>query len=98
MRGAPQEAPGPVLVSRLALDQEPWRVQAEDALVGLGPAAVPLLVGAARHASPLVRFHAVRALGRIASNCRNRNWPHVSISSGSGVRLPGGRHLTTLQI
>ena len=32
------------------------------------------------------------AFGRMASNWRQRNWPQISISSGSGVRFPGGRH------
>jgi hypothetical protein len=38
------------------------------------------------------------AFGRIAISCRYRNCPQISISSGSGVRLPGGRHFTTLQM
>src|ERR1035441_9160431 len=37
-------------------------------------------------------------LGPIASSCRWRNWPQISISSGSGLRFSGGRHFTTLQM
>ena len=36
--------------------------------------------------------------GRMISICCFRNGTHFSISSGMGVRLPGGRHLTTLAI
>src|SRR5881275_2190179 len=35
--------------------------------------------------------------GRISSTWRKRYGSHVSFSSGTGSRLPGGRHLSTLQ-
>jgi len=54
-----------VLVSRLASDHEPWRLEAEARLVALGAGVVELLAGAVRHASPAVRLHAVHALARI---------------------------------
>ena len=54
-----------VLVSRLASDNEQWRLEAEARLIALGGPAVHLLVGAVRHASPAVRMHAVHALARI---------------------------------
>ncbi|HVE85236.1 MAG TPA: HEAT repeat domain-containing protein [Myxococcales bacterium] len=54
-----------VLVSRLASEHEPWRLEAEARLIALGGAAVELLVGAVRHANPAVRLHAVHALARI---------------------------------
>ncbi len=38
------------------------------------------------------------AFGRIVINCRNKNCPQISISSGCGVRFSGGRHFTTLQM
>ena len=36
--------------------------------------------------------------GWIASICRSRYFPQARISSGNGSLLPGGRHLTTLQM
>lgn len=57
-----------VLVSRLASDHEPWRLEAEARLIALGASAVELLVGAVRHASPAVRLHAVHALARIGDS------------------------------
>ncbi len=54
-----------VLISRLASDQEAWRVDAELRLVELGAPAVEPLVGALGHASPAVRMHAVHALAKI---------------------------------
>jgi len=54
-----------VLVSRLASDNEQWRLEAEARLIALGGPAVHLLVGAVRHASPAVRMHAVHALAMI---------------------------------
>jgi HEAT repeat protein len=54
-----------VLISRLALESERWRLAAENELVQMGAKAVDMLVGALRHANPQVRFHAVRALARV---------------------------------
>ncbi len=34
--------------------------------------------------------------GWMSAICRLRNGVHFSTSSGSGLRLPGGRHLRTL--
>jgi len=36
--------------------------------------------------------------GRIDASCFLRNGSHFSISSGSGLRLPGGRHFKMLQM
>ena len=36
--------------------------------------------------------------GRMRASWRFRNGSHAATSSGSGLRLPGGRHLTTLQM
>src|SRR6185436_19402505 len=36
--------------------------------------------------------------GRIEASCAFKNGSHASISSGSGFRLFGGRHFTTLQM
>ena len=49
------------------------------------------------------RFAAVRPKqtmysGRMISSCRSRNGRQFSISSCSGVRLPGGRHLIVLRM
>jgi HEAT repeat protein len=54
-----------VLISRLASNQEAWRVDAELRLVELGAPAVEPLIGALGHASPAVRMHAVHALSKI---------------------------------
>ncbi len=54
-----------VLISRLASDQEAWRVDAELRLVELGAAAVEPLIGALGHANPAVRMHAVHALAQL---------------------------------
>jgi HEAT repeat protein len=65
MSDIPEHASARVLVSRLALDGERWRHEAEDALVQMGDKAVEVLLGALGHANPMVRFHAVRALCRL---------------------------------
>jgi len=66
MSGEPVDQVKPEqLVSRLASDHEPWRLEAEARLIALGPPAVHLLVGAVKHANPAVRLHAVHALARI---------------------------------
>jgi len=54
-----------LLIARLTSDNEVWRVDAEARLIGLGAAAVPLLLGAMHHASAAVRIHAAHALARI---------------------------------
>ena len=54
-----------LLVSRLAADNEVWRVDAEARLIALGADAVPVLLGALHHAHPAVRIHAAHALSRI---------------------------------
>ncbi len=68
MSEIPEGVSGKVLVSRLALPQERWRTEAEDALVALGESAVDVLLGALHHAEAQVRFHAARALGRIRAS------------------------------
>lgn len=65
MAEIPEHASAKVLLSRFALEQEKWRVEAEDALVALGDTVVDLLIGALGHARPEVRYHAVRALARL---------------------------------
>jgi HEAT repeat protein len=54
-----------LLIARLTTDNEVWRVDAEARLIGLGAAAVPVLIGAMHHASSAVRIHAAHALARI---------------------------------
>jgi hypothetical protein len=40
---------------------------------------------------------ATMTFGSIAASCSCKYGMHVSISTGVGVRLPGGRHFTMLQ-
>jgi hypothetical protein len=37
-------------------------------------------------------------LGWMTPSCSARNGAHAASSSASGLRLPGGRHLTALQM
>ena len=67
MNEVPGHVSEKVLVSRLALPEERWRVDAENALVQMGEKAVDVLIGALGHANPHVRFHAVRALSRLGA-------------------------------
>ncbi|HUB06518.1 MAG TPA: HEAT repeat domain-containing protein [Myxococcales bacterium] len=53
------------IISRLTSDNREWRDQCTALLVQRGAEAVPALLGAMRHASPLVRYHATAALGAI---------------------------------
>ncbi len=85
MSGEPVDQVKPeVLVSRLASDHEPWRLEAEARLIALGGAAVELLVGAVRHANPAVRLHAVHALARIGDS---RGIPAVVGALGDSENL-----------
>lgn len=67
MADVPEHVSEKVLVSRLALPEERWRVEAENALVQMGDKAVDVLIGALAHANTQVRFHAVRALSRLGA-------------------------------
>jgi len=63
---APEEAhPINVIISRLTSDKRTWRDECVALLVARGAEAVPALIGALHHASPLVRYHATEALGAI---------------------------------
>jgi HEAT repeat protein len=73
-----------VLVSRLASDNEQWRLEAEARLIALGPSAVDLLIGASRHARPSVRLHAVHALAIIGDA---RGIPVVVAALGDSENL-----------
>ncbi len=53
------------IISRLTSDSREWRDQCTQLLVDRGAESVPALLGAIRHASPLVRYHATVALGGI---------------------------------
>jgi HEAT repeat protein len=55
-----------VIISRLTSDKRAWRDECTALLVARGAEAVPALLGALHHASPLVRYHATEALGAIA--------------------------------
>jgi HEAT repeat protein len=63
----PPEEPHPinVIISRLTSDKRAWRDECTALLVARGGEAVPALIGALHHASPLVRYHASEALGAI---------------------------------
>jgi HEAT repeat protein len=54
-----------VILSRLTSPSREWRDQCTALLVERGAEAVPALLGAMRHASALVRYHATVALGSI---------------------------------
>lgn len=64
---APSEPPLSVnlIISRLTSPSREWRDQCTALLVERGAEAVPALLGAMGHASPLVRYHATVALGSI---------------------------------
>ncbi len=64
----PEEAPAPSvhrILSRLGSSSRETREACTDLLVARGGEAVPALIGALGHASPLVRFHSAQALGAI---------------------------------
>ncbi|MHB1844960.1 MAG: HEAT repeat domain-containing protein, partial [Deltaproteobacteria bacterium] len=69
LEGAPEEtgpeATGNSLISRLTAATREWRDRAVATLVARGADAVPALLGALTHASPLVRYHACDALGTL---------------------------------
>ncbi|MHB8420850.1 MAG: HEAT repeat domain-containing protein [Myxococcales bacterium] len=54
-----------VILSRLTSESREWRDQCTALLIERGAEAVPGLLGAMKHASPLVRYHATVALGAI---------------------------------
>jgi HEAT repeat protein len=64
------EGPPPinVIISRLTSDKLAWRDECTALLVARGAEAVPALLGALKHASPLVRYHASEALGAIGDD------------------------------
>jgi HEAT repeat protein len=68
---APAQEPLPsvnLIISRLTSDNREWRDQCTALLVQRGAETVPALLGAMKHASPLVRYHATEALGAIGDD------------------------------
>ncbi len=57
-----------LIISRLTSENREWRDQCTALLVQRGAEAVPALLGAMKHASPLVRYHATEALGAIGDD------------------------------
>jgi HEAT repeat protein len=57
-----------LIISRLTADNREWRDQCTALLVQRGAEAVPALLGAMKHASPLVRYHATEALGTLGDD------------------------------
>jgi HEAT repeat protein len=65
-----QEPPPSVnlIISRLTAERREWRDECTALLIQRGVEAVPALLGAMKHASPLVRYHATEALGAIGDD------------------------------